>query len=254
MKEPLSLAKTLCGSFLVAALAFSTEGADTFVRPSRGGGLDTNAPMIHVNIFYDYGNNTMSASLQTDYDVPHLTPLPEGYAFDPSSNYFVLSGKAYSMQYAWNPGGIFSPPAGGAIWIECLGSSSGLETYDGPGNKNEDPPRPYAPIFGTSGSPMLWQWYGRMAHNSYAIQEPTEETVWASYRVYFGHASSGAPMEGYDDATVTLNWTVTPVPEPGTPAFIVIGTTVVVLSRRRLGWLPGRPDQFARTYEPEVRE
>ena len=122
----------------------------------------------------------------------------------------MLSGKAYNFQYAWNPGGAFSPPPGAAVWIECVSASPGLEVYDGPGNKMENPPRPYTPIFGTAGSSTQWPWYGRMAHNSYAILNPTNNVVTAEYRVYFGDAQTGAPdaYSSYGDATVVLTWNV----------------------------------------------
>jgi hypothetical protein len=198
---------------------------DLLVRPARGGGLDTNSPMIHVDIFYDYQANQMHATLETGKGVPKLTPLPPGYAFDSRSNYYVLSDKAYSLQYAWNPGGVFTPPEGAAVWIECLSASPGLENYDGPGNKNENPPRPYTPILGTAGSPMKWSWYGRMAHNAYAIRHPTTNVLSAEYRVYFGDVQTGArdAFTNYTDATVTLTWNVDPVTEPPTYLFGAIG-------------------------------
>jgi hypothetical protein len=205
---------------LVAVIAGSASlnlrAQEILVRPARGGGQDTNAPMIHVDIFYDEAANEMHATLDTSHGIPHLLPLPEGYAFAASSNYTVLSGKAYSLQYAWNPGGIFTPPANAAVWIECLSASPGLENYDGPGNKNENPPRPYTPILGTAGSPTLWPWYGRMAHNAFAILNPTTNVLTAEYRVFFGDADTGArdAFLQYDDATVTLTWTVDPVPPP----------------------------------------
>jgi hypothetical protein len=205
---------------LVAVIAGSASlnlcAQEILVRPARGGGQDTNAPMIHVDIFYDEAANEMQAILDTSHGIPHLLPLPEGYGFATSSNYTVLTGKAYNLQYAWNPGGIFTPPGNAAVWIECLSASSGLENYDGPGNKNENPPRPYTPILGTAGSPTLWPWYGRMAHNAFAILNPTTDVLTAEYRVFFGDAVTGArdAFLQYDDATVTLTWTVDPVPPP----------------------------------------
>ncbi len=203
--------RCLCLAAGVASLISSASAQNTLAKPSRGGGLDTNAPMIHVDIFYDYGANEMHATLDTSYPAPKLLPLPPGYAFDSRSNYFVLAGKAYNFQLAWNPGGIFTNPPGAALWIECLSASPGLECYDGPGNKMISPPRTYAPIFGTAGSPSRWKWYGAMAHNSYAVLNPTNTTMSAQYRVYFGDAVTGDPVAGYDDATVTLTWTVEPV-------------------------------------------
>lgn len=206
---------SLCLAAGVAALATHTLAQDTVVKPARGGGLDTNAPMVHVDISYDYGANQMRATLDTNAATPRLLPLPAGYTFDSRSNYYVLNSKAYNFQYAWNPGSIFSPPAGAAVWIECLSASPGLECYDGPGNKMIMPPRTYAPIFGTAGSSSRWQWYGQMAHNSYAVLNPTNPVMSAQYRVYFGDAVTGAPdaYTNYDDATMTLTWLVDlPVP------------------------------------------
>ncbi len=205
--------RCLCLAAGVAGLALNTLAQDILVKPSRGGGLDTNAPMVHVDVFYDYGANVMHATLDTNYATAKLLPLPAGYAFDSRSNYFVLSGKAHNFQYAWNPGGMFSPPAGAAVWIECLSASPELECYDGPGNKMISPPRTYAPIFGTAGSSARWQWYGQMAHNSYAVRNPTNSVVTAQYRIYFGDAVTGAPdaYTAYDDATITLTWNVDPV-------------------------------------------
>ncbi len=206
------------GLALGTAILSCGSAQDTLVPPCRGGGLDTNAPMIHVDVFYDYGANQMQATLDTSKSTPKLAPLPAGYAFDSRSNYAVLNGKAYNFQYAWNPGGMFTNPAGAALWIECLGASPGLETYDGPGNKNISPPRTYAPIFGTSGSSTKWAWYGAMAHNSYAVLNPQTNLFWAQYRLFFGDALTGArdAYAAYGDATVTLTWVVD---LPVTPLF-----------------------------------
>jgi len=39
---------------------------------------------------------------------------------------------------------------------------------------------------------MKWSWYGRMAHNAYAIRHPTTNVLSAEYRVYFADAQTGA--------------------------------------------------------------
>jgi hypothetical protein len=218
--------RCLCLVAGVTALTDNSLAQNTVVTTARGGGLNTNAPMIHVDIFYDYGSNVMHATLAAHDATPQLLPLPAGYAFDSRSNYYVLSGKAYNYQYAWNPGGTFSPPAGAAVWIECLSASPGLECYDGPGNKMISPPRTYAPIFGTADSSTRWQWYGQMAHNSYAVLNPTNSVYSAQYRIYFGDAVTGAPdaYSGYGDATITLTWLVD-LPVPPLCQFGAVDTT-----------------------------
>ncbi len=202
----------LCLCVAAAAVTFPFRGASqqTIVSPARGGGLNTNAPMIHVDILYDYAANQMRATLDTSKATPFLVQLPAGFAFDSRSNYYVLSGKAYNFQYAWNPGGIFTNPPGAAIWIECLSASPGLECYDGPGNKMLTVPRTYAPIFGTAGSSTKWKWYGAMAHNSYAVLNPTNTVYTAQYRIYFGDEQTGArdAYLSYGDGTVSLTWFV----------------------------------------------
>lgn len=199
----LTLAFTFAGTTVLPA---QTQ----IVTPSRGGGLDTNSPMVHADIMLDVGTGRLTAAVDTNYARPKLVPLPEGYAFDTASKYRVLSGKSYNFQYAWNPGGAFTPPPGGAIWIECLTATPGLETYDGPGNKMESPPRPYTPIFGTDGSARLWQWYGRMAHNTYAIRNPVTNVVSATYRIFIGDTETGSPeaFNQYQATTVTLAWDI----------------------------------------------
>lgn len=197
-------------SFAISAigLASSVHGQEIVSMPGRGGGLDTNAPMIHVDIFFDAQSGELQAVADTNYARPGLKPLPEGYAFDLASKYRVISGKAYNFQYAWNPGSMFSPPEGTAIWVECLESTPGLETYDGPGNKKENPPRSYSPIFGTDGSARIWKWYGRMAHNTYAIRNPVTNVLSATYRAYIGDADTGARDRSYTSSTVTLVWDI----------------------------------------------
>lgn len=199
-------------------MARAGSSQDIVVNPARGGGLDTNAPMVHVDVFYDADANQMRAALDGTKGMAILRPLPPGYTVDVNSKYSVVAGKAYNLQYAWNPGGVFTPPAGASVWIECLSSSPGLEVYDGPGNKMENPPRRYSPIFGTAGSSKRWEWYGRMAHNTYAIRNPTSPIVTAEYRIYFGDAETGDPeaYADYGDAIVRLSWAVN---DAATPQF-----------------------------------
>lgn len=182
------------------------------VNPSRGGGLETNAPMIHADIVYDAAKKELRAQVDTNYARPRMRALPSGYSFNMETKYRVMSGKSYNFQYAWNPGAAFAPPPGGAFWIECLQTTPGLETYDGPGNKTENPPRPYTPIFGTSGSPRTWKWYGRMAHNTYTLRNPITNVVSAEYRIFIGNAETGArdDFAGYPETTVTLTWDIDP--------------------------------------------
>jgi hypothetical protein len=203
--QTLVLAALLAGSLPGLNLA---EAQDIIVNPSRGGAL-TNPPMVHADITFDPQSKQLNVSVATN-DKPRLRPLPDGYAFDPQSKYRVIQGKAYNYQFAWNPGGLISPPDGASIWIECIDSTPGLETYDGPGNHAENPPRPYTPIFGTAGSPRIWKWYGRMAHNTYALRNPVTNVITAEYRLFFGNAETGsrAAYLDYPETRATLVWDI----------------------------------------------
>jgi hypothetical protein len=208
MKRQIFLLITIFAGSLIEPIP--VEAKDIIVNPSRGGGL-TNTPMVHADVFFDAQQKKLSVVVATN-DKPKLRPLPDGYAFDPQSKYRVMQGKAYNYQFAWNPGGLISPPAGAAIWIECMQATPGLETYDGPGNKTENPPRPYTPIFGSAGSPKIWKWYGRMAHNTYALRNPITNVITAEYRLFFGDSNTGSreAYMDYAETTATLTWEIDP--------------------------------------------
>ncbi|MFX0194566.1 MAG: hypothetical protein ACFFCW_00465 [Candidatus Hodarchaeota archaeon] len=215
------------------AAIIATPSYAAVVTPMIGGG-QVQAPMIHIDIFYDYDADNMSAIVDTSHGIPELRPLSPGDEFDPNEPWSILSGKAYNFQYGWNPGGFFVLPEGACICIELIGQTPGLETYDGRRTRGS-----YAPIFGTCGSKILWKWSGAMVHNTYAIPNPIETRCWATYKVYFGDEKSGEPIAGYDDDTVTLEWTVRGggpefASNPNPPNYSVPGTATVVLS-----WSPG---------------
>ena len=62
--------------------------------------------------------------------MPKLVPLPPGYAFDSAPTTPCSSGKAYNFQYAWNPGGVFTPRRARRL-DRAPDASPGLENYDG---------------------------------------------------------------------------------------------------------------------------
>jgi hypothetical protein len=163
------------------------------------------ASMKHADVFFDGAN--LSVHVDDTVPMPSLRPLVPPDEFDPAQPWSVLSGKAYNFQYAWNPGGFITLPAGGAIWIERLSHDAGLEAFLRP------PATPsYAPVFDSDGD--RWKWSGAMTHNAYAVLNPTASLYTARYRVYIGHAATGAPMAGYGDDEVTWSWQATAVPEP----------------------------------------
>lgn len=181
-----------------------------YVFPKLGG-AQISAEMIHIDIYYDKESNRLLANVDDSYGTPQLRPLNPGEAFDPTSSYAVLRGKAYNAQYGWNAGGFFEIPSGAAIWIELIDGSPELETYEGWGRLGA-----HTPIFGTAGSSRKWKWSGVMAHNTYAVRNPRTDLYFAEYHIYFGDAETGsrAGFEQYGDATVHLGWVAAPAEVP----------------------------------------
>lgn len=218
---------------ILIATTVSIPSNAAVVTPMIGGG-QVKESMIHIDIFYDYSTNTMSAKVDTSHGIPKLRPLSSGDEFDPDAPWSVLSGKAYNYQYGWNPGGFFIIPEGAGIWIELIAQSPGLEVYDGRQTRGS-----FNPILGTNGSRIIWKWSGSMIHNTYAVSEPIETRCWATYQVYFGNERTGGPIAGYDDDTVTLEWIIQAggpelASNPSPPNYSVPGTPEVFLS-----WSPG---------------
>lgn len=109
----------------------------------------------------------------------------------------VLNGTAFNAQYGWMVDGFWTPPSGASLWIELQSQTPGLMTYE---------MGTFAPLFETEGSSARYQWNGTMRHNWYAVTAPGAYE--ATYTLYFGDAT-GEPIDGYDAATVTLNWSLT---------------------------------------------
>ncbi len=197
-----------CKRIIILLLAALTTSAQTFVTPKLGGG-QVAADMVHVNIVYDADSNQLQAVIDDTYGIPELRVLDPGYSFDPAEAYVVLNGKAYNAQYGWNAGGFFTIPPGAAIWVEAKEASPGLEVYEGSGRFAS-----YAPLFGTAGSSGRWRWSGVMVHNTHAVRNPIDGTMFAEYHVYFGDAASGEPLAQYGDTYVRLEWTTVPLQPP----------------------------------------
>lgn len=208
---------------LMVPIFFCTISANgMFVRPSLGGDQEspmTGAGMKHAMINFD--GSDISVHLGTETPTPILRELQAPNEFDPTKPWSVLIDKAYNAQHGWLIDGIWSPPTGLAVWIEELSSSPELDVYQGGMYMNPMmiDAQTFDPIFGTDGSSSTWKWEGMMAHNAYAVANPTTVSYSATYRVYLGDAitgieplQSGSPVYGSD--TVTFNFIG--VPEPST--------------------------------------
>ncbi|MFN4241909.1 MAG: hypothetical protein ACK4PI_01580 [Tepidisphaerales bacterium] len=207
----------------------TTASAQTIVTPMMGGGLVGmgQAPMLHADVFFDGVNLTVH--LDDTVPTPKLRPLPPGYTFINPTNpapWEVLEGKAYNFQYAWNPGGFISLPAGAGIWVERLHHDPGLETWLRP------PAQPaWTAVFQNDGD--RWRWGGAMSHNAYAVLNPLYPEYTAVYRVYIGDFATGVPLPGYGSATVTWTWVADPVPEPSAVSWLGVAS-LGLLRRRRV--------------------
>ena len=212
------------GSALLLSAA-PTMGA--YVTPMMGGGQSMGS-MKHVDITFDGPN--IGVHIDGTVATPWLRPLTTPDAFDPAQPWSVLGTKAYNFQYAFNPGGFITLPGNTGIWIERLSHSDGLEVY-------LRPPMYNAATHGATWPSILandgarWKWSGGMQHNAYAVLDPLESTYTASYRVYIGDATTGAPLGGYGSDTVTLTFNATPVPEPAMMSLLIVGAAM--LRRRR---------------------
>lgn len=159
----------------------------------------SDAPMKHADI--SLVGNELSVRLDDTVSTPLLRPLEAPDEFDPSMPWAVLSGAAHNFQYAWNAGGFWMPPSGGAVWVELLSATPGLETYyvSGP-----PPSTPYTPIFGTDGSSLRWKWSGAMTHNAYAVTDPQLPRYEANYRIYIGSDATGELWAEYQPAEISF--------------------------------------------------
>lgn len=185
--------------WIVLLVAPASPGA-AFVTPQLGGGSPgTTSVMKHADVFFQSG--ALVVQIDESVPTPRLRRLLEVDEFDPAAPFSTLNGKGYNAQYGWNAGGFISLPGGSAIWVEALASSPGLEVYQAPVDANG-----YAAILGTAGSSSRWKWSGRMSHNYYAATDFTTQQHWATYRVYLGDATTGAPLTAYGAAQVTFEF------------------------------------------------
>lgn len=182
--------------------------------------------MKHIFVTFD---GTALAAAVGDPTVPtpqlrDLRPMGQDYSGDKS----VLNGTAHNGQYGWMAGGFIERPADTAIFVRLLSQTPGLRTYA---------PDDLTPLFGTDGASDTWQWTGGMIHNWYAVDfdqiTAPDMPVFASYELYIGHAAGpeyAQAVDGYDSATVQLDFTA--IPEPAA-ALGWVGLSLLISQRRR---------------------
>ncbi len=228
------------------------------VLPEIGGGHGAGASMIHAAVSLtgttltveldppvgesmDHGSMDHGSTGSSGM-VPLLRPLQVNHAFGPNEPWAVLAGKAHNFQYGWVASGLWSPPAGGAIWIEPLETSPGLEVYEGGRFMSENTIRAmrFEPIFGTDGSSPSWSWNGMMTHNAYAVANPQKSSLHATYRVYMGDRVTGEELRDlqgtplYNSAMTTFHFSAVPVPEPASVCLLALAFLLWVCPWGRL--------------------
>ena len=176
-------------------------------------------PMVHVMIDFD------GTDLHAHADTTPLSMIDYGDTHFAPAN--VLDGKYISSQYGFLADGFITLPEGGAIWIEMVSATPGIEAYEG-GMRNARQNHTYAPIFGTAGSPAAWKWGGTMHHPWFAAEDFGSYSM--TLNLYMGDADTGAPLDGFGSQSVTLNWQT--VPAPTTSALLGV-CGILGLRRRR---------------------
>jgi hypothetical protein len=214
----------------IVALTSTSLVQASFVTPKIGGGT-LSASMIHITVGLTGTNVT--AVVDTQYGTPNLVALTLPNSIDPASQYYVLESKAYNWQYAWNPASLVGVPAYDSIWMQRLSTTAGLQCYQRSTSVTDLSSLSLLPgIFGTGSSPLIWKWDGAMAHNAYAVFNPTLTQYTELYKVYVGNTSTGAVDGAFNSANVTLTWNATPVPEPAT-LMLLMGSALPLLARFR---------------------
>jgi hypothetical protein len=170
---------------LIAALGLAASASADV--PTLGG------PMVHIDVGFDGAALSVHKG-SSDTLVLHMYP---GETYDAPAD--CLNETMYNAQYGWVIAGAWTRPEGTTLWIEELDATPGLNVYAARTSAS-----PYAPIFGTAGSPELALWNGMMAHNWYSTLQTGRYQ--ATYRIYLGDAS-GNPADGYAAAEVRLDWT-----------------------------------------------
>jgi len=184
------------------------------VWPQSVGGME------HALVFWDEINGGIEV---VNEESGPLLMLNDGELHTAPSD--VLDGKGYNNQYGFLNGEAFSPPEG-AIWVEVLAISPGLETYEG-GMRPMAATHTYAPILSSVGD--RWQWNQSMHHPWYAADAFGDYSV--EYRVYIGDESTGDPLGAYVSDTTQFNLTYTP--EPGTLMLLAAGGFYIMRGRGR---------------------
>lgn len=130
-----------------------------------------------------------------------------GEAYTPPAD--VLDEKYYNSRYGWLADGFIDLPTGAGIFVSVVDTDAGLEVYEG-GMRMQRDSHSYDAILGTDGNFDPWQWNGTMVHNWYAAATP--RLYEATYEVYIGDATTGAPMSGYTPDQVTVVFSAVPAP------------------------------------------
>ncbi|MEQ9459452.1 MAG: hypothetical protein RIG82_00680 [Phycisphaeraceae bacterium] len=182
---------------------------------TRADGVSLGGLMNHINVGVSApvdGSFPLTITLDTDPGdglemILGEPPLPEPYD--------VLVDRAYNAQFGWLRQGRWAPGPGEAAFIELIDATPGLSIYEGAFASDSgggisdglNGEHSLNPIFGTDGSPMVWQWDGRMTHHWNVSDAPgSYETT---FRVFVAENLNGLPGDlspTFIPGEITLTW------------------------------------------------
>lgn len=173
--------------------------------------------MKHVNISL---TDTV-LSIHVDDPPPAPVTMASGFGVDYTPDKFnVLEDVYFNAQHGWLPDGIFSPPAGGSIWVRRVAATqpvgSTFRVYEG-GNAMEGIGAwSMNEIY--SHDDFIWQWDGAMQHDYFTANQAGDYSM--TFEVYVGD-SVGEAFSEYTPATTTFQFTA--VPEPSAALLLLCG-------------------------------
>jgi hypothetical protein len=205
--------------FFVAGCVAVPAGAVTPPMPmmTNGDGNMAHNGMKHANI--SLTDMTLAARIADPPPTPVTMMSGFGVDYTPAK-FDVLENVYFNAQHGWLPEGIFSPPAGGSIWIKRTAATqpagSAFHVYEGGNGMEGMAAWTMNRIYDHDG--YIWQWDGAMQHDYFTADRTGNYSM--SFEVFVGD-STGTPLDGYTPATATFQFRA--VPEPSSALLLLCG-------------------------------
>lgn len=217
----------------LALLAIATDIALAQLPPlppmTNGNGNPADNGMKHALVGFDGAQLTVHVADPPRSPVTMISGI--GAKFD--TNFDVLEDRYFNSQHGWLPDGILVPPPGAEIWIRRTGliapAGATLKIHEG-GMGNVMPSWTMQEIYSADGD--IWKWDRIMQHDLFVADKPGEYSM--SFQVYFGNATTGAPLPEYGSAETSLSFRA-PVPEPASIALLLVALVAPLAYRQFAG-------------------